>query len=391
MDLDLALRVDRPTPLTAERFLDDKREFEKWERSNLMSLMIIKCSILNSFRGAVSNEITDVKNFLAEVENVKNDKNETKEEERLKQEKVDVALFTSKSKDSGKKRKFENKAANQGSVQRKQNNDRKVCFFCGKSGHLKKNCIKYQAWLDKRGKTAEARPYRSSEHILDSKTVSSYFIGYSERSRGFKFYNPTLRNIFETVTAKFFEDVEFEGRNIVSDIAFEEEPDSTPIVDSGAIVDSDNVQVIIPVIVQEAYEEPHEGNVNNNSTQNEIFIPKEQPFIVIEIPEIQTQQPQELRRSTREMRSAIPDDYVTFLLEHEDNGMLEDDPINFQQALKSSNSQKWINAMNEEIKSMYDNKVCDLTPLPEGAKPVGCQWIFKIKMDSKGNVERYKA
>ena len=30
-------------------------------------------------------------------------------------------------------------------------------------------------------------------------------------------------------------------------------------------------------------------------------------------------------------------------------------------------------------------------PLLEGAKSIGCKWIFKTKKDSKGNVERYKA
>lgn len=47
--------------------------------------------------------------------------------------------------------------------------------------------------------------------------------------------------------------------------------------------------------------------------------------------------------------------------------------------------------MDEEIKSMYDNKVWDIVPLPEGVKPIGCKWIFKTKKDSEGNVERYKA
>ncbi|KAL5803310.1 hypothetical protein ACOSQ4_031615 [Xanthoceras sorbifolium] len=54
------------------------------------------------------------------------------------------------------------------------------------------------------GCPAEARPYQLHEKKLDSKTISSYFIGYSERSRGYKFYDPTLRSIFETGTATFF-------------------------------------------------------------------------------------------------------------------------------------------------------------------------------------------
>ena len=99
-----------------------------------------------------------------------------------------------------------------------------------------------------------------------------------------------------------------------------------------------------------------------------------------------------LRRSSRERRSAVPNDYIVFLQEYEvDIRVVEDDPINFRQAMESSNSQKWINAMNEEIKSMKDNDVCHLVPFPEGAKPNGCKWIFKTKRDSIGDVERYKA
>ena len=71
--------------------------------------------------------------------------------------------------------------------------------------------------------------------------------------------------------------------------------------------------------------------------------------------------------------------------------MMEDDPINLHQAIHSSNSHKWIIAMNEEIKFMKDNDVWELVSLPEGAKPIGCKWIFKTKRDSKGDVERYKA
>ncbi|RVW61719.1 Retrovirus-related Pol polyprotein from transposon TNT 1-94 [Vitis vinifera] len=226
------------------------------------------------------------------------------------------------------------------------------------------------------GCPAEARPYKPHEKKLDSKTVSSYFIGYAERSRGFKFYDPAIRSIFETGTATFFEDVEFGGRNQARNIVFEEEEGST--------IAFDNVQVSLPIIDQEV-------NLDPQPTDNII-----QPLIANEdiAPEEQTQQPQEnmpLRRSTRERRNAISDDYIVYLQEREvESGMMEDDPINFQQAMKSSNSQKWIEAMNEEYKSMQDNKVWELVPLPVGMKPIGCKWIFKTKRDSNGNVERYK-
>ena len=59
--------------------------------------------------------------------------------------------------------------------------------------------------------------------------------------------------------------------------------------------------------------------------------------------------------------------------------------------MESSNSKKWIDAINEEIKSMKDNDIWDIVPLPEGTKSIGYKWIFKTKSDSMGSVERYKA
>ncbi|KAL2531871.1 hypothetical protein Adt_05222 [Abeliophyllum distichum] len=79
MDLDLAIRIEKPASLTDASSPDDRRNFEKWERSNRISLMIIKRGIPEAFRGAVSEEVTNAKEFLAEIEKrfAKNDKAET--------------------------------------------------------------------------------------------------------------------------------------------------------------------------------------------------------------------------------------------------------------------------------------------------------------------------
>ncbi|RVW67425.1 Retrovirus-related Pol polyprotein from transposon TNT 1-94 [Vitis vinifera] len=79
----------------------------------------------------------------------------------------------------------------------------------------------YELWTSKKpsirylhvwGCPVEARPYKPNEKKLDSRTMSCYFVGYSERSRGFKFYDPSSRSFFETGNAKFIEDVELSGR-----------------------------------------------------------------------------------------------------------------------------------------------------------------------------------
>ena len=51
----------------------------------------------------------------------------------------------------------------------------------------------------------------------------------------------------------------------------------------------------------------------------------------------------------------------------------------------------WFNAMEDEISSMASNGVWDLIELPNGAKAIGCKWVFKTKKNSLGNIERYKA
>jgi hypothetical protein len=70
---------------------------------------------------------------------------------------------------------------------------------------------------------------------------------------------------------------------------------------------------------------------------------------------------------------------------------MEGDPTSFEEAMRSDNSSKWLEAMEDEIKSMSTNKVWDLEPIPKGAKTVGCKWVYKTKHDSQGNIERFKA
>lgn len=56
-----------------------------------------------------------------------------------------------------------------------------------------------------------------------------------------------------------------------------------------------------------------------------------------------------------------------------------------------SMSREWNDAMESEISALETNNTWVITDLPTGKKPIGCKWIYKIKMNADGTVERFKA
>ena len=68
-----------------------------------------------------------------------------------------------------------------------------------------------------------------------------------------------------------------------------------------------------------------------------------------------------------------------------------DEPANYREAVAGPESAKWKEAMDSEIKSMYDNQVWNLVDNVPGRKTVGCKWIFKKKTDMDGEVHTFKA
>ena len=73
------------------------------------------------------------------------------------------------------------------------------------------------------GCLADSRPYRPNEDKLDSKTTNCYFIGYSERFRGYKFYDPIVKTDLRRELQHSLRILSLRGRNKVRDIVFEDE------------------------------------------------------------------------------------------------------------------------------------------------------------------------
>ncbi|CAI7897485.1 unnamed protein product [Closterium sp. NIES-54] len=67
------------------------------------------------------------------------------------------------------------------------------------------------------------------------------------------------------------------------------------------------------------------------------------------------------------------------------------EPAILKEALESSDAEEWKKAMESELKSIEENGMWELVELPEGRKAITSKWLFKIKSDADGNIERYKS
>ena len=68
-----------------------------------------------------------------------------------------------------------------------------------------------------------------------------------------------------------------------------------------------------------------------------------------------------------------------------------DEPMNYDEAIMSTDSAKWLEAMKSEIVCMYKNKVWTMVDLPNDRQAIENKWIFKKKTDADGSVTIYKA
>lgn len=220
------------------------------------------------------------------------------------------------------------------------------------------------------GCPSEVRVYNPQERKLDPRTISGFFIGYPEGSKGYRFYCPShTTRIVESRNAKFIEYDQISGRDR-SLVIDHTDISSSSGTDLGNDTSSDPMSVDNPI------------NVINNPIEQ---IPQSAEIGQVERPD------STLRRSNREKRSAIASDYEIYLQESDFNIVVENDPDTFSKAMNCRQSTLWYDAMKEEMNSMAQNQVWDLVELPDGYKPIGCKWVYKTKKDSSGNIERYKA
>lgn len=66
-------------------------------------------------------------------------------------------------------------------------------------------------------------------------------------------------------------------------------------------------------------------------------------------------------------------------------------PQTFEELQGRDDKELWMGAVDEELNSLKENETWELVTLPNGRIPIKCKWVFTVKEDGDGNVNRYKA
>lgn len=135
----------------------------------------------------------------------------------------------------------------------------------------------------------------------------------------------------------------------------------------------------IPDIVEQQEIEPTINNEERPESHEEFFDTNE------ELP------PEaELRYNLRDRSQLRPpvrlNDYVTFV-----DSSSSKFPETYQEAIQRHDSAKWQRAMQKELDSLKENNVWTVTDLPRDRKALPCKWVFRIKYNPDGSVDKYKA
>ncbi|KAI0923982.1 hypothetical protein AcV5_010529 [Taiwanofungus camphoratus] len=266
------------------------------------------------------------------------------------------------------------------------------------------------------GCTAYVHIQKDQRSALGPHMQKCVFIGYPDGYKGWKFYNPTTKKTIISERADFDERY-FPGLKHTSSIhppAAAVAPESVPVPDFGGDNDPAPVDAApVPNPLQVPVAPPP-----NAPTVAQSPSPSPAPSAPTASPDPAPQtsnddRPIALRRTPRNVRPPTnwwvirePTPAVKEESSEDELDVIDADadfvevqfaglsagadPHTFKQAMSGPDAKHWYDAANQEIMALVGNHTWDIVELPPGKKVIGSGWVFKIKRNADGSIERYK-
>ena len=228
-------------------------------------------------------------------------------------------------------------------------------------------CIKeatpYECWHKEKPDISHLRVFGCNAFVhipdqkrrkLDQKSIRCIFVGYPSNCKGYKLYNPETKKFLRSRDVVFMESSfghsSFEGQ----------EQNVDQLIDK---------EYFYPDFKYEDHDRKPENQQN--------------------VPEAPPARPQRNRDPLNRYGAVIGEwwNYINFASGTADTV----EPKNITEALDGQHADQWKEAADSEYDSLIKNHTWDLVEPPEGKNIVGCKWVFKLKHNADGSIDRYKA
>ncbi|CAI7740724.1 unnamed protein product, partial [Closterium sp. NIES-54] len=234
---------------------------------------------------------------------------------------------------------------------------------------------------------------------LQAAAVWAVHLGLARGSKGWLMWDPKSNTIFTTRDAKFMEGLMFKE--------WSERGRSKITIPLGIEVGT-NDPLLIPIELSsssELTEVSHDlgGAEGEAADVEEVLQQGEAPIAERGDTEEEVQQPTPSpklpsRRTTQGKRDAVREEEY-----EEEKGAevemehiccfgvnLPHEPASMEEALAGDDREAWLASREDEFQSHMENETWTLTNLPPGRKALDCTWVFRVKTDAEGRLERCK-
>jgi hypothetical protein len=221
---------------------------------------------------------------------------------------------------------------------------------------------------------------------LDPRSTKCVFLGYSTTQKGYRCYSPVLRRYFTSVDVTFVESLSYFLVDVSSKVSTLE-----PNVLSVLLpIPSLSEPVVLPPHASSPLQVYTHWPLPSTPTPPPSSVPSSDP-----LPLASDSLPIALRKGTRSCTTKHPiSQFVSTsslspshscFISHLSTISI---PKTVQDALSDSG---WRQAMELKMKDLHQNGTWELVPLPPSKKTVGCKWVYTVKFNPNGSVERLKA
>ena len=233
----------------------------------------------------------------------------------------------------------------------------------------------YEMWYKKKPNLAHIRIFGSTvfAHVpkderakFDPTGRKCVLVGYCETQKAFRLWDPSARKV-----------------RISRDVLFDEIAPSVGVIPEF----KSSLPSVFPLVEEEATEEIIDPPLSSEESHDEELdgSPDETPAPV---------QPTRVSARANKGRPAVTwaDESQTPTyagLAAMDNDITE--PLTYREAMESPQVNEWVAAMDEELASLRKNEAWELTEIPPSRNIIQNRWVFKLKHDSSGGVQRFKA